>query len=319
MNRKDWIIAIFPLLLVWTIDRITKQWALSLTGLEFHGLLGFTLHYNPGAILGLFSDLPPVLRVVSLSTGGAFLLFSYVIIQFLLPIKSLVLRSGMSILIGGILGNVTDRIIWGRVVDFLLIGSREFATPAFNLADALQWVGYGMIVFALIKEREILWPSYNVRRTYWVNLRFQLRYCFILMGAGIGFSVISATYAYTFLRVTILEVGGHNVHTLTKTIPQFTMPFLLTVAAISLAMMVMMFWLGRILSHQIAGPLYAFEKFLDDILAGKKRHFKLRSQDQFQHLVELAQRLEVELAKTPRAEPHDAQSTGLGNSTALPG
>lgn len=285
MTKKDWFIVIVPLLIVWTIDRVTKIWALSFTGLKFHGVIGLTLHKNPGAILGLFSDLPPILRVVSLSTGGAFLLFSYVIVQFLLPIKSLNLRSGMSILIGGILGNVTDRIVWGSVVDFLLIGSTEFATPAFNLADALQWVGYGMIVYSLIREREILWPSYNVRRSYWVNPKFQLKYCFILMGAGIGFSIIAATYSYTFLRVTIMALVGRNSHVL----DQYLIPFLLTFLIISIAITIMMFLLGRILSHQIAGPLYAFEKYLDDILSGNDRPFKLRTKDDFQHLVELAE------------------------------
>ena len=57
------------------------------------------LHHNPGAMLGLFSDLPPVLRIVSLSTGGAFLVVIYALIQYLLPIKSLILRSGMSVLL----------------------------------------------------------------------------------------------------------------------------------------------------------------------------------------------------------------------------
>ena len=70
----------------------------------------------------------------------------------------------MSLLLGGIMGNVTDRIIWGSVVDFLLIGSPEMSTPAFNPADAIQWVGYFMIVYALVKDGKHLWPSENSRK-----------------------------------------------------------------------------------------------------------------------------------------------------------
>ena len=45
------------------------------------------------------------------------------------------------------------------------------------------------------------------------------------------------------------------------------------------------------LSHRAAGPLYAFEKFLEDLSMGKVRPLKLRSGDEFQHLEELAEKL----------------------------
>ena len=96
MRRIDWLLVIVPLFLTWGADRITKTWAQTLTGAEFFGPIGFVLHLNSGAMLGLFSATPPVIRVVSLATGGAFLLFAFVIIQYLLPIKSLLLRAGMS-------------------------------------------------------------------------------------------------------------------------------------------------------------------------------------------------------------------------------
>ena len=181
MRKIDWVLVIVPLFLTWGIDRITKMWAVGLQGVEFYGPLGFVLHHNHGAMLGLFSEAPSVIRIVSLSTGGAFLLFFFVVIQYLLPIKSLTLRAGMSILLGGILGNVSDRIIYGHVIDFILLGSREQSSPAFNMADALQWVGYAMIAYTLIRESEILWPTENTRKVQWINPRFQLRYCFILV------------------------------------------------------------------------------------------------------------------------------------------
>ncbi len=284
MKKREWLIVLLPLFATWGIDRITKYLAVDITGINFYGPLGLVLHHNHGAMLGLFSDLPPVLRIVSLSTGGAFLLFSFGIIQYLLPIKSLVLRTGMSILLGGILGNVTDRIIWGYVVDFIILGTPEFKSPAFNLADALQWVGYAMIVLALIRESEILWPANNVRKRYWVNPKFQIRYCLTLMGVGAGFSVISAVYSYTFLRVTIIDLVGNNV----RLLDQFLIPFIITFTIVSFFFIAILFLLGRILSHRTAGPLYAFERFLDDLMDGKIRPLKLRAGDEFKHLEEVA-------------------------------
>jgi len=144
-----------------------------------YGYFHLALHFNKGAMLGLFSDLPPVLRIVSLSTGGAFLLFSFIIIQYLLPTRSMILRMGMSILIGGILGNVIDRTIWGHVVDFIILGNQKMYTGVFNVADALQWIGYFMMGYAMIKDRDKLWPKNNIRKNAWVNVHYQLRYCTI--------------------------------------------------------------------------------------------------------------------------------------------
>jgi signal peptidase II len=323
LRRLDWLLVLFPLFLTWGVDQVSKEFAEGIRGLQFFGPFGFVLHHNHGAMLGLFSDLPAVLRIVTLSTGGAFLIFSFAIIQYLLPIKSLMLRSGMSVLLGGILGNVTDRIINGYVVDFLLLGSPEKATPAFNLADALQWVGYAMIAIALIRESEILWPADNTRKRMWINVRFQLRYCFILTGVGLGFALIAGVFSYTFLRVTIIDLVGNNQ----KLLDHYLIPFYITFFIVSVTFAAVLFLVGRVLSSRIAGPLYAFEKFLDDLAAGRPRPLRLRAGDEFKHLEVIAARLsqqviEKQLLKSEadvfhaKARAEAAETSTTANSTA---
>ena len=298
MKKTEWLIVILPLLATWSIDRITKLWATGLTKIESHGSLHFVLHHNHGAMLGLFSELPAVLRVVSLSTGGAFLLCTYALIQYLLPLKSLVLRSGLSILIGGIIGNVTDRIVWGYVVDFIVVGSPSLSSPAFNLADLLQWVGYAMIVYSVIREGDLLWPENNIRKVYWVNLPFQLRYSLILIGVGLSLTLISLVFSYTYMRVTIQELVGNNSYLLSK----FLVPYVITFAILCIAFCSILFAIGRILSHRVAGPLYAFERYLSETLAGKNPPpLKLRNGDEFKHLEELATEVNSRIS-TIRAE-----------------
>jgi signal peptidase II len=240
--------------------------------------VGLVLHYNPGAILGTFSHLPPVLRIVSLSTGGAFLIFIYAAIQYLLPSRSIHLRTGMSLLLGGILGNVTDRIVIGEVVDFILLGSREMATPAFNMADAIQWIGYLLVVFGLIKDGSLFWPDINARKTLWVNPSFQLKYCLTITAIGFCFAVVNGVFAYTFLKVTIddLVVGPARMME-----DRFLIPFMQVYSVITIGFMFTLFVLGRILSHRTAGPIYAFEKYVKDLLDGKERKLRLRNGDEF--------------------------------------
>ena len=314
MKKKEWLIVILPLVLTWGIDRITKMWAQALPGHLSYGWLHFYLHHNQGAMLGLFADLPPILRVVSLSTGGAFLVCTYALIQYLLPIKSLRLRSGMSILLGGILGNVTDRVIMGYVVDFILFGNNSWLSPAFNMADALQWVGYGLIVVALVRENEILWPKENNRKSYWVNKQFQLKYSFFLLGIGLCIGLVGLVFSYTYLRVTIIQLVGQNQILLDR----FLIPYAITFSCVCMGAAMCLFTIGKVISHKIAGPIYAFEKYVNEILSNEKnashRKFKLRTKDEFKHLEELAHHLSARIAEyksqlAPVAKPELIQTT----------
>lgn len=290
MKRRDWFYVLLPLVFSWSVDRITKYWASGLLDHHFYGPVGFILHHNHGAILGIFSDIPSILRIVSLSTGGAFLLFLFGILQFLLPTKSMMLRIGLSFLIGGIIGNVTDRIIWGYVVDFVVIGSSQTFSPAFNFADAIQWVGYGLIVVAFLKEGKSLWPAENLRKSYWINPQFQLKYCFMLVLCGLGLTLILGVYSYTYLSVAITEL-----RTASMIAPKtFLGPFVMTFGIVSLTFCAVLFVVGLVLSHRAAGPLYAFEKFINDHIDGKQPKLKLRAGDEFKELEKLANRLTTE-------------------------
>ena len=308
MKKKDWFFIFTALALTLLIDQFSKQWATGLVGIKFYGPLGLVLHHNPGVMLGLFSDLPPILRVVSLSTGGAFLLFCFIVIQYLLPIKSMILRLGLAILIGGILGNVIDRILHGHVIDFLVLRYGEISTGIFNMADALQWVAYFMIVFALYRDSEILWPENNRRGRLWVKPKFQLKYCLILITSGLAFSLISGVFSYTFLRVTLIE-PTQNYTSPQKILESFSMTFVI----ISLAFAIFMFIIGLRLSHKTAGPLYAFEKYLKDLSAGEKRQFRLRVGDEFPELERISSHImkELEKIRTETEEPGEMEESSF--------
>ncbi len=319
MKKHEWLYVLIPLILTIFFDQITKEWASHLNEAKNFGVLYFILHHNPGAMLGLFSELPAVLRIVSLSTGGAFLFCTYVILQYLLPTKSLKLRMGLSMLIGGILGNVLDRILRGQVIDFITFQFGQQMTPVFNVADAVQWVGYFFIVTAIMRDGELLWPENNVRKQYWINSRFQLKYCFLLMAVGLGVGLISMVFSYTYLRVSIIEIAGANPLIVDK----FLIPFALTFAVITVGFSVGLFTVGKIISHKIAGPVYAFEKFINDSLKGTNRPFKLRTHDEFKHLEDLALQMQKQLiehgivSRNQNAEPLPPEILEMEGSFAV--
>lgn len=291
MRKQDWMWVLISFVTVIAVDQLTKQLVVQFNPRVNWEFFHIQLHYNKGAMLGLFSDLPPVLRIVSLSTGGAFLFFSFVIFQYLLPTRSITLRIGMTILIGGILGNVLDRIVWGQVVDFLIIGNNTLRTGVFNFADMIQWVGYYMMGHAILRDKDNLWPKENMRKVAWIHPQFQLRYCYILVTCGLGFSLVAGVFSYTFLRFVVIDLMGHQTHLL----DQFLIPFLVTFSSVSLAFTAFLFMVGKQLSHRIVGPVYAFEKFVDSYINGHYYKLRLRKGDEFRELEDLAERIANEL------------------------
>ena len=118
MKRKDWFVVALFLIVTIAVDQLTKLWAEGRPEATY-GIVKLILVHNHGAMLGLFSDLPAVLRIVTLATSGVFILCIYSLIQYIIPGRLMSLRISLSILVGGILGNVLDRIVYGYVIDFI--------------------------------------------------------------------------------------------------------------------------------------------------------------------------------------------------------
>jgi signal peptidase II len=105
---------------------------------------------NRGAAFGLFADSPSEWKI------GLLVLFSIValvIVSALLWKSSHTVTAtgvGLSLILGGALGNLWDRLLNGRVVDFLLVYIGSYQWPAFNIADSAIVVGAGLLVFEIL-------------------------------------------------------------------------------------------------------------------------------------------------------------------------
>jgi signal peptidase II len=54
---------------------------------------------------------------------------------------------GLALVVGGAIGNVIDRVREGAVMDFLLFHWRDWAWPAFNLADSAITIGVALLIY----------------------------------------------------------------------------------------------------------------------------------------------------------------------------
>ena len=60
---------------------------------------------------------------------------------------------GLALILGGALGNLWDRLVLGKVVDFLLFHYASWAYPAFNVADSAITVGAGLVILDSFRQR----------------------------------------------------------------------------------------------------------------------------------------------------------------------
>jgi signal peptidase II len=61
---------------------------------------------------------------------------------------------GLSLILGGALGNLFDRVVYGRVTDFLLLYVGSFQWPTFNVADCGVFIGSGLLLLDIVRPKK---------------------------------------------------------------------------------------------------------------------------------------------------------------------
>ncbi len=109
--------------------------------------LRLTLVHNTGAAFGLFpgSRLPFIL--IS-ATAIAVVLYLFARDAY----KSFLNRVLLGCILGGALGNLIDRIRWGKVVDFIDVGFGTVRWPVFNVADSAVTLGVILLAWNLARS-----------------------------------------------------------------------------------------------------------------------------------------------------------------------
>ena len=131
-------------------DQVTKRVASAhLRGGAVRSYLGDSvrLEYseNTGAFLSLGASLPRRARTALFSVGTALFLLGCLVTAFTRRLKPLALM-GLWLVLGGGVSNLVDRVLHGRVVDFLNIGIGSLRTGIFNVADMAILLGLSLLL-----------------------------------------------------------------------------------------------------------------------------------------------------------------------------
>ncbi len=271
MHRRFIISAILLILSV-VIDQATKQWGRSLP----------SLHYNQGLIMGLYAGLPESIRIVALGCFAGIVFFLYIFLLYILPARAWALNYGLSLLVGGMFGNVIDKIIFGKTVDFIPL-SLGGIQVVLNIADVILWLGAGLVAYVILGRDKLVWHPDSVRGNFLVWPREQYKVGMNFSLVVFSCALVLGIFSFTFFNTTVAPALVQK--------ERLMLTFALTYGLITLLFCLLAFLAGVVIGHRSAGPLYAFENYVDDLISGKDRKLSFREGDNYKDLVAVADRL----------------------------
>ena len=137
---------------IFILDQLTKFFVVHILDLSgrlsitvISGFINFNMAWNEGINFGLFANSSEIMRIILIIVS---ILICIGIFFWAIKQNSLLLLIFSSAIIGGALGNVVDRIIYGAVADFLNITCCGIYNPySFNIADISIFLGVVGIIF----------------------------------------------------------------------------------------------------------------------------------------------------------------------------
>ncbi len=142
-------------LLVLALDQTTKflilhSIPLGQSRVIFPNYLYFTFTQNSGIAFGFMSNMDAAVRVpffTAITIAAAFMVYYC---QRLIPEEDLAARVALGLIWGGALGNLVDRLLYGKVVDFIDARYADFQWYIFNAADSFITIGLAYLFFEFV-------------------------------------------------------------------------------------------------------------------------------------------------------------------------
>lgn len=152
MNRWLWLVVSCCII---ALDQGTKTLALThlipYQSVPVMPLLNWTLAYNTGAAFSFLNDaggwqqwfFAGFSMVMSLIIG---------LWLFRLPEGKKSTSCALSLILGGALGNLIDRLHYGHVIDFIDVHYQNYHWPVFNVADSAICIGAVILIAVTLRE-----------------------------------------------------------------------------------------------------------------------------------------------------------------------
>jgi signal peptidase II len=133
------------------LDQLTKLAAFELDGERslLGGLIVLNLNQNPGAAFGFLRNVPGSPVILSVTTLATIVLLA-VLFRKLIRTHLVTGCIAIGLIYGGAIGNLVDRVAFGKVRDFIELHLGFVRWPAFNLADVGIVAGIVLLLAGLL-------------------------------------------------------------------------------------------------------------------------------------------------------------------------
>lgn len=137
------------------LDQMTKWWILTSVmtppqRVPVTGFFDLVLVFNRGVSFGLFGGAPNWVTAALIIFA---ILLSVALCIWMWRADSLLLGTALGFVVGGAIGNVIDRLLYGAVVDFLDFHAAGYHWPAFNVADSAITIGVVFLILDSLKSK----------------------------------------------------------------------------------------------------------------------------------------------------------------------
>jgi len=271
-------------------DQLFKSF-ISLHDLNTQSVLGFALEQfkNPNWIFGLQFSTNYILMFILLSGLCCLFIYFYILILYNSYLKSL--HFPLVILLAGILSNMVDRIQNGYVVDFIYY---KWGTIRlyFNSSDILQTLAWVWIIWSLFSHRKQIWRKNEQRSTLFIMKKQQFEFVSYITITVLCIGILFVLIHYQFINYL---QGMESLEISSSMLLKYSNYLLGILVAITLPIVGVAIYF----SNKIYGPLYAFNKYIKQLLDNKNPpDLKLRKRDVLKEdLEELALKIKNKIAK----------------------
>jgi signal peptidase II len=137
------------------LDRWTKYIVAQRIALYAHiqiipGFFRITHTENTGAAFSLFADSTGPWKTALLITFSTIAMVVVLVLLWKNDHAHIATGVALSLILGGAVGNLWDRLARGRVIDFLLVYVKRYQWPVFNLADSAIVVGAALLALEIL-------------------------------------------------------------------------------------------------------------------------------------------------------------------------
>jgi signal peptidase II len=159
MKTKHWILAIVPTFSIvldqWTKQLIVDRFQLGESISVISQFFSITYVRNSGAAFGFMAAVDPSLRIPFFLVVPTIALAVIGYLFKKLPEHDVKTALALSLVMGGAVGNLIDRVRYGYVVDFLdFHWNYQAHFPAFNVADSAICIGVGLLMLDMAGREE---------------------------------------------------------------------------------------------------------------------------------------------------------------------